>query len=181
MRVTVFCGSRNGNDPKFGDMMYEFGKRLAHNRHTLVYGGSSVGLMGRIAAGTLDNGGKVIGVFPRDAINPEEKEALAHPHFRFMETKDMQERKKELVRNADVVVLAPGGWGSLDEIFEVLTLNQIGVTNLMVGILNIDGYYDALMKLFDDMITAGFVAERHRKWYKEVSDIDALFDKVIEY
>jgi uncharacterized protein (TIGR00730 family) len=92
----------------------------------------------------------------------------------------MQERKKELVKHADAIILAPGGWGSLDELFEVLTLNQIGVTNITVGILNVNGYYDSLLKLFDDMIEKGFVSEKHRKWYIERKDVDSLLKDLLD-
>lgn len=176
MKVTVFCGSRDGNHPIYKETAFELGVYLAKKWHTLVYGGSSVGLMWAVSEWALKNNGKITGVFPK-TINPNEK-ALITDKIKFIETENMHHRKKELVRRADVVVILPGWWGSMDELFEVLTLNQLKTTNIPVGILNIKWYYDSLIELFEHMKSEWFIDPKHEKWISHDSSIEWLFQKM---
>lgn len=176
MKITVFCGSRDGNRPIYKETAFVLGAYLAKKWHTLVYGGSSVWLMWAVSEWALEHDGRIIGVFPK-TINPSEKARITDK-IKFIETENMHHRKKELVRRADAVIILPGWWGSMDELFEVLTLNQLKTTNIPVGILNIEGYYDSLITLFEHMKSEWFIDPKHEKWISHDSSIEWLFRKM---
>ncbi|KAL5221424.1 hypothetical protein ABZP36_026137 [Zizania latifolia] len=146
-RICVFCGSNAGNRAVFGDAALELGQQLASRGIELVYGGGSVGLMGLIAQTVLDGGCRVLGL------------EITHLHILIQisgasvgEVKvvsDMHERKAEMARQADAFIALPGGNGTMEELLEMITWSQLGIHDKPVGLLNVDGYYDPLLALFD--------------------------------
>ena len=151
--VCVFCGARTGNNPSFQEVATDTGRMLAMAGWRLVYGAGDVGLMGAVARAAQNAGGDTFGVIPIHLLNQEVgKEDLT----RFIITENMHERKKVMFMNADAFVVLPGGAGSLDEFFEVLTWRQIGLHQKPIFLLNTDGYWSPLMSLLDHVIGQGF-------------------------
>jgi uncharacterized protein (TIGR00730 family) len=158
-RVCVFCGSSPGASPRFGECAEHLGRQLAARRLGLVYGGASVGLMGRLAAGALQADGEVIGVIPRALVEME----VAHTglsDLRVVAT--MHERKALMADLADAFVALPGGIGTLDELFEVLTWAQLGLHRKPVGLLDHGGYFAPLLAFLDQAVSARFLQPVHR-------------------
>ena len=155
----------------------EIGERIAKDGHTLVYGGSNIGLMGAVASGVLDNGGKVIGVVPDvEYIKSVHYEGLTETIY----TKDMADRRSKMIELADACITLPGGPGTLDEISEVICLNRLCITNIPVAFVNIKGYYDTLNAFFEKMYECDF-AERDAMGKILTSDsIDKIFDFIGE-
>lgn len=152
--ICVFCGSSVGNRPAYAAAAIALGKAIAARGWGIVYGGGRVGMMGRVADAALAAGGPVIGVIPHFL---HEKE-IAHPdltklHF----TESMHERKAKMAAIADAFVALPGGYGTLEELSEILTWAQLGIHNKPIGLLNVEGYYDALLNFFDTAVTEGFL------------------------
>ena len=153
LSVCVFCGARMGHDPAYQAAATELGQRLAQGGHRLVYGAGDVGLMGVVARSMMAAGGRTLGVIPVHLLNLEVgKRDLTQ----FIITEDMHERKKVMFMNSDVIVVLPGGAGSLDEFFEVLTWAQIGLHKKPIYLLNIKGYWDPLLTLLRHIIDQGF-------------------------
>ena len=170
-RVCVYCGSRAGNDPRLAAKAAEFGSRLAREQLTLVYGGGNVGLMGVLADAALANGGEVIGVIPRQLVQWE----VAHQGLTRLDVvESMHERKARMFDLSDAFVALPGGFGTLDEMFEMLTWRQLGFGDKPCALLDVDGFYSPLVGMLDRMVERGFVPQddRHDLWHGE--DIDAL-------
>ena len=156
--LAVFCGSKEGNNPVYCEHAKELGYILAQKNITLIYGGSNKGIMGAVANGVLEKGGKVIGVMPK-LLN-----GIEHSHSgisEMHETKDMHERKKMLYAKADAALVLPGGYGTLDELFEMLTWNQLNIHDKKIFILNSAGFYDHLIAHFKMMEQENFL-------YKEI-------------
>lgn len=151
--VCVYCGSRSGAMPAYADAARTFGQALAQQGWRLVYGAGDVGLMGEVARAAQTAGGDTFGVIPTHLLAHEVgKTDLT----RFVVTETMHERKKVMFMNADAVVVLPGGAGSLDELFEVLTWRQLGLHNKPVVLLNTAGYWSPLLALIDHVIAQGF-------------------------
>ncbi len=154
--VAVFCGSKFGNNPIFQTHTVKLGEMLAKAGISVVYGGGSVGLMGQIADTTMEHGGKVIGVIPQVLVDWERQhnsisELLVVP--------DMHVRKKKMYELCDAAVILPGGFGTLDELFEMLTWNQLSIHDKLIFILNSDGYYKHLIAHIETMHEQGFLYE----------------------
>ncbi|MEY4066347.1 MAG: hypothetical protein RIR26_2555 [Pseudomonadota bacterium] len=150
--VCVFCGAQKGTDPDFQKLALEVGRSLAQRGLRLVYGGAKDGLMGAAANGALAEGGDVLGVLPAKLAGRE----LAHPSVRNMITVgSMAERKDILMRESDIFLVLPGGLGTLDELFEVLTANTLGFMNKQVIILNQKDYYTPLIAWLDSIAMSG--------------------------
>lgn len=176
--ITVFCGSSYGKNEVYKTTAYELGKRLAENGINLIYGGASVGLMGTVADGALQNGGRAIGVLPRFLSDRE----LAHKDLtELIVVETMHERKYRMSELCDGVIAMPGGFGTIEELFEMLTWAQLGLHHKPVGILNIDGFYDELLMFVETMIEKGFLREINREFILVDSDIDGLLDKMRKY
>lgn len=157
--VCVFCGSKSGDSPAFGEAAFELGAALASHGLTLVYGGAQNGLMGRVADGALSGGGAVIGVIPRGLARQE----FAHPRLTetvFAET--MAERKQVMIDRSDAFIALPGGFGTLDELFEVLTGAQIGLHQKPIGVLNQAQFFTPLLQWVDQALARGFVPDTLR-------------------
>ncbi len=151
--VCVYCGSRFGNDPAFLEAARELGRALAGEKWRLVYGAGDVGLMGAVAQANQADGGNTFGVIPVHLLQQEVgKRDLTH----FIVTENMHERKKVMFMNSDAIVVMPGGAGSLDEFFEVLTWRQIGLHRKPIFLLNVNDYWKPLTNLVNHVIAQGF-------------------------
>ena len=158
-RITVFCGSKMGDRPDYHRVATDLGRLLATNQFGLVYGGASIGLMGAVADAALDAGGHVIGVIPK---NLKEKE-IAHPKLSELRVvDDMHARKALMADLADGFIALPGGIGTMEELFEVWTWSNLRIHAKPCVLLNVDGYYDDLLRFLDKMETAGFIKEQGR-------------------
>jgi hypothetical protein len=159
-RICVYCGSRPGDDADFVAAAESFGRLLADRGYGLVYGGGDVGLMGAVADGALAGDGEVIGVIP-EALSERE---VAHEGLTdLLVVESMHARKRQMADLADGFVALPGGFGTLEELIEVLTWAQLGFHADPCGLLNVAGYYDGLVSFFDTQVAAGFVEPRHRR------------------
>ncbi|CTQ50660.1 TIGR00730 family Rossman fold protein [Jannaschia donghaensis] len=151
--ICVYCGSRDGDNPTFADAAQALGQGIAARGWRLVYGAGDVGLMGRVARSVQSAGGETFGVIPTHLMSMEVgKRDLTS----FVVTETMHERKKVMFMNADAVVVLPGGAGTLDEFFEVLTWRQLGLHDKPIVLLNIAGYWDPLLTLMDQVVDRGF-------------------------
>jgi uncharacterized protein (TIGR00730 family) len=154
--LAVFCGSKNGNDPLYAEHAKELGKILVKNNITLIYGGGSKGIMGAIANSMMENGGKVIGIIPKRLVEWE------HQHEGITElsvVEDMHIRKKRMYELCDAAVILPGGVGTLDELFEMITWNQLSIHDKKIYILNSGNYFEHLLKHLKQMEQKGFLYE----------------------
>jgi uncharacterized protein (TIGR00730 family) len=157
--LAIYCGSSAGKDPIYRDTAYALGGYLAEHGITLVYGGGSVGLMGAVADGALAKNGKVIGVIPR-LLNRRE---LAHPGVSAMHVvESMHERKQLMADLSQGFVALPGGFGTLDELCEVLTWSQLGIHSHPVGLLDLAGYFTPFLHCLDGMVSRGFLRQADR-------------------
>jgi hypothetical protein len=152
--VCVYCGSGPGTNPEFVKAASAFGKTLAQNGVGLVYGGGSVGLMGAVAAGAIENGGKVTGIIPtfltkREQVLKDAQEVIV--------TKDMHERKRLMFEHSDAFVAFPGGVGTLEELVEQMTWSQLGRHSKPILLANIDGFWNPLLVLIDHMKQTEFI------------------------
>lgn len=164
--VCVYCGSRDGADPAYAAAAEDLGRALAAADWRLIYGAGDIGLMGRVARSAQESGGQTFGVIPKHLLDIEVgKRDLST----FVVTETMHERKKVMLMNADAVVLLPGGAGSLDEFFEVLTWAQLGLHGKPVILLNVAGYWDPLLALLDHVIDQGFAEATLRNFW-DVAD-----------
>jgi uncharacterized protein (TIGR00730 family) len=170
-KVCVFCGSASGSRPSYGEAARAFGRALAAARLGLVYGGSSIGLMGMVADEALAAGTEVHGVIP-DFMVPKE---IAHRGLTELHVTDsMHSRKAKMASLADAFVALPGGFGTLDELAEIFTWRQLGLHHKPIGILNIDGYFDSFVDFCDQAVTEGFVKAEHRALLQVSADPAAL-------
>ncbi len=157
--VCVFCGSSFGRRQSYADAAAEVGRLLAERDITLVYGGGNVGLMGVTADACLAAGGRVIGVIPQSMVEREIAH-LALTHLRIVNS--MHERKAMMAELADAFIAMPGGFGTFEELFEILTWRQIRLHEKALGLLNVEGYFDPLLALADHAVNEGFLRAGHR-------------------
>ena len=177
-RVCVFCGSNRGQREEYHRVAGRLGKLLAERQIALVYGGGRVGLMGVVADAALESGGEVIGVIPH-ALNTRE---LAHEGISQMHTVDtMHERKALMADLADAFIALPGGFGTFDEFFEIITWAQLGIHHKPCGVLNIGGYFDRLVDFVDHAVGEGFIQAQHRKLILVGNDAAELLDQMVGY
>ena len=169
--VCVYCGSRFGADPAYRADAEALGAVLAANGWRLVYGAGDVGLMGAVATATQAAGGETFGVIP---VHLLEREVGKRDLSAFIVTENMHERKKVMFMNSDAIVVLPGGAGSLDEFFEVLTWRQLGLHRKPVYLLNTAGYWDPLVALIDHVIGQGFAEDTLKSYVSLVPDVDSL-------
>jgi uncharacterized protein (TIGR00730 family) len=177
-RICVFAGSNLGTHPKYKSHAQQLGEEIARNGYELVYGGSNVGLMGEVANKVLENGGKVIGVMPTALFRGE----LVHTGLsELIEVKDMHERKATMGNLSDAYIALPGGYGTFEELFEVVSWAQLGIHRKPIGLLNVAGYYAPLLNLIDHAVKAGFVHEKHKELLVSAEDAKTLLKKLSEY
>jgi uncharacterized protein (TIGR00730 family) len=154
--VAVFCGSKEGNNPLFAEHAAALGKLIAQQNITLIYGGGNKGLMGIVANAVLEHNGKAIGVMP-EILNK-----IEHQHTTLTElhvVEDMHTRKKMMYDLCDAAIVLPGGFGTMDELFEIITWNNLSIHNKKIILLNSAGYYDVLIKHIEYMQAEGFLYE----------------------
>ena len=177
-RICVFCGSKTGNSPLFLEAATELGRLLAERGLDLVYGGASIGLMGAVADSVMAGGGRVVGVIPEAMASKEvAHEGLTEMHV----VSSMHERKSMMARLADAFVALPGGFGSFEELLEMITWAQLGIQRKPVGILNVSGYYDPLIQLFENAIEAGFIKARNRQLFVIDQEADRLLQTLLAH
>lgn len=158
-RICVYCGSSSGRRPEYAEGAKHLARILAAERIGLVYGGASVGIMGMVADAALAEGGEVIGVIPQDLVDWE----VAHHGLTDLQVVgSMHERKARMAELSDAFVALPGGLGTLEEVFEVLTWAQLGIHQKPCGLLNIGGYYDQLSRFLDHAVSEEFIRTAHR-------------------
>jgi uncharacterized protein (TIGR00730 family) len=176
--ICVFCGSSQGNDPAYEDAAHSLGETLAEAGITLVYGGGHVGLMGVVANAALASGGEAVGVIPRSLVEREiSHNGLTDLHV----VGSMHERKAMMSELSEGFIALPGGTGTLEEFFEVLTWAQLGEHGKPCGLLNIAGYYDPLLAIFDHMVDKGFLSETNRSIVIVETEPAALLARFEEY
>lgn len=169
--ICVFCGSRSGKDPAFQSFATDLGELMAEQGWRLVYGAGDVGLMGAVANATQSAGGETFGVIP---VHLMQREVGKVDLSRFIVTENMHERKKVMFMNSDAIVVLPGGAGSLDEFFEVLTWRQLELHEKPIVLANINGYWDPLVGLVDHVIDQGFADASLRDFVQVVDDLASL-------
>jgi uncharacterized protein (TIGR00730 family) len=171
--VCVFCGSRPGVDPRHAADATWLGQRLAARGIALVYGGSSIGLMGILANAVLGAGGRAIGVIPRSMVDRE----IAHPRLSELHiVETMHERKQLMTDLSGAFIALPGGLGTLDELFESLTWSTLGIHAKPIGLLDVRGYYLDLLDFLDQAVSEGFVEEGQRDLLQVAADPDSMLD-----
>jgi len=177
-RISVFCGSSSGHDSLYFSQARLLGRTLAKQGIDLVYGGARVGLMGALADGALSEGGTVIGVLPRFLQLKE----IAHEGLTELILVDsMHERKTRMNELSDGVIAMPGGFGTLEEFFEMLTWAQLGLHKKPIAILNINGFYDELALLVGKMVDEGFLKDANRQMLLVSGDIEDLLNQMNNY
>ncbi len=171
--ICVYCGSSSGKHPEYTEQARAFGTEMARRGIALVYGGGKVGLMGTVADAVLAGGGKVIGVIPRQLVELE----VAHPGLSELQVVDtMHQRKTRMYELSDAFVALPGGFGTMDELFEMLTWAQLGLHRYPCAFLDVRGYYRNLRTMMDHMVGEGFVRAEQRDSIWFGNDMTALFD-----
>lgn len=166
--VCVYCGARNGERPEYIAAAKELGAAFARNNWRLVYGAGDVGIMGAVANAAQEMGTETFGVIPTHLVSAEVGKTDLN---RFIVTENMHERKKVMFMNSDAVVVLPGGAGSLDEFFEVLTWKQLGLHNKPIILANIAGYWDKLVSLIEHLIDEGFADRSLRDYILVAEDV----------
>ncbi|MBZ9630636.1 TIGR00730 family Rossman fold protein [Salegentibacter sp. LM13S] len=176
--IAVFCASSEGNDEKIYAESYRLGKVLAKKNIKLVFGGSKLGLMGQVAAGTLQNGGEVIGVIS-DFLKTKE---VVHTELtELITTKDMHERKLKMHELSDGFIALPGGFGTFEELFEIVTWGQLGLHQNPIGLLNINGFYDDLIAMLKTMVRKGLLRKENFDLLIIAEDIEELMEKMYNF
>ncbi|XXG46035.1 hypothetical protein AAC387_Pa02g0974 [Persea americana] len=177
-RICVFCGSSSGNRTVFSDAALDLGHELVKRKIDLVYGGGSVGLMGLISKTVHDGGCHVLGVIPR-ALMPLEISGETVGELKSVS--DMHGRKAEMARQADAFIALPGGYGTMEEMLEMITWSQLGIHSKPVGLLNVDGYYNSLLALFDNGVAEGFIKPADRHIVLSATTAEELIVKMEQY
>ncbi len=177
-RLCVFCGSASGTRPEYLAAAQELGETMAKEDIQLVYGGGRVGLMGAVADSVLKHGGTVIGIMPERLAA---KEIAHHGLTELHIVKSMHERKATMAEMSDGFIAMPGGFGTIEEFCEVLTWSQLGFQKKACGLLNVIGFYDSLIKLFDEMTEQQFVAPVHRELVLVSDNPKEMIQHVVNY
>jgi len=176
--VAIFCGANTGNQPWFAEAAAQLGATLAARNIRVLFGGGSVGLMGVLANAVLAHGGPITGVIT-DQLHELE---LGHSGVTDMIiVESMAERRTLLIKGTDGVITLPGGFGSMDEHFEALTLAQLHQYRKPIGLLNVRGYYDPMLNMLDQMVTFGFLKPKNRGLCLDAGTVDELLDKMTAY
>ncbi|KAG6508705.1 hypothetical protein ZIOFF_034085 [Zingiber officinale] len=202
-RICVFCGSNSGNRTVFSDAAFDLGREMVNRRISLIYGGGSVGLMGMISQAVYDGGCHVLGVIPKALVPIEEDMGLPFffPSFvvsvqfsplafvsisgetvgEVKVVSDMHERKAVMAGQADAFIALPGGFGTMEEVMEMITWSQLGIHDKPIGLLNVDGYYNSLLELFDKGVYEGFIKPACRNIVISATNATELLAKMELY
>lgn len=176
--ICVYCSSSNNLPEKFYVFSKELGEKIGKNGYNMVYGGTTVGMMGVIANNALENGADVIGVIPEKIASF----GLKHPALaKVIVTKDMRERKATMEQYADVFVCAPGGFGTFEEVFEILVAKQLCYHDKPIIFMNFDNYYSDMFKMFDTVYVNRFAKEEMKSLYYIATSADDMFDYIKTY
>ena len=174
--VCVFCGSSTGKRPEYSAAAKQLGTAIARRGLELVYGAGHIGLMGILADAALDAGGRVVGVIPRSLVDRE----LAHASLsELLVVETMHERKALMAERSQAFIALPGGYGTLDELFEILTWAQLGLHSHPVGLVNVAGYFDPLLAWIDGAVEGGLLREKHRRMLLVGDEPEELLDRVL--
>lgn len=173
--IAVFCGSAKGNNPLYAEKAYELGQFLAQQGLVVVYGAGNIGLMGEVADGALDAGGQVIGSIPTFL---KEREVCHTSLTELFVTDSMHQRKQIMADRADAFLILPGGFGTLDEFFEILTWKQVHLHHCPIGLLNWNNYYQHLIAHLDFMVQEGFLKPSNRDLVVIDSEIAPLLERM---
>ncbi|MEO7432141.1 MAG: TIGR00730 family Rossman fold protein [Dokdonella sp.] len=175
MRICVYCASSEQCDRIYHDAAHALGRTLAEAGNTVVYGGGAVGLMGALANGALEAGGDVIGIIPRFMIEVE----WQHPLVRNLEVvEDMRERKHRLLTGSDAVIALPGGCGTLEELFEAITLKRLGIYLNPIVLLDTNGFYAPLQAFMEQVIDQRFMNPEHLHMWRKVDRVDEVLPAI---
>jgi uncharacterized protein (TIGR00730 family) len=174
-RICVYCGSRSGTDSKYEKMAVALGTRMVTEQIDLVYGGGRVGLMGVVSRTVMNQGGQVFGVIPDGLFG---KEVADTDITDLQVVASMHERKALMEKLSDFFLAIPGGWGTLDEFFEILTWAQIGIHSKPILLLNLDGFFDPLLAQIQLMVREGFVDSKYLSLLQVVTSIDEVFEQL---
>jgi hypothetical protein len=180
-RICVFCGSSNGQRETYVEQGYALGRTMAGRGIGLVYGGGGIGVMNAVAGGVIEGGGEVIGVIPHALAT---KERALHPvagevEMRIVNT--MHERKAMMAELSDAFIVLPGGFGTFDEMFEIITWAQLGIHRKPIGLLNVEGYFDPMLQMIDRAIADGFILPRYRDLILVDSAIEPLLARMSDH
>jgi len=167
--ICIYCGSRKGNYPKYPEVAMEAGREIARRNWGIVYGGGRVGIMGEVANAALTEGGDVIGVIPTQL---KEKEVAHKGLTDLHETQDMHTRKALMESLSDAFLVLPGGFGTLDEFFEILTWRQLGIHNKPIFIINTDGYFDGLLQFTEKAVSHDFIHKESLSLFTVCDDVE---------
>jgi uncharacterized protein (TIGR00730 family) len=174
-RICVFCGSNLGARPEYREAAEELAQELVGRGVALVYGGASVGIMGVVADEVLNHGGEAIGIMPQSLV----AKGVVHSDLTELKVVDsLAERKAAMVELSDAFVALPGGYGTLEELFEVITLAQLGLNNAPCGLLNVNGFYDPMLAFLDNVVAERFVRPEHRSLAMSAPDARSLLDQL---
>jgi len=177
-KICVFCGSSDSIEDAYLEAAWSLGQALAKSGMDLIFGGGGTGLMGALADSSLAGGAKVIGILPRLFDTP----ALAHPNLTELRVvDDMHNRMAIMMEAADAFLALPGGFGTFEELFEVLTWAQIGLHQKPVGLLNVNGYFDLLLNLIEHARVEGFIYDEHPDLLIVDNDVDRLLARLTQY
>ncbi len=177
-KICVFCGSSEGNDTHIIDTAKKLGSVFAERKITLVYGAAKIGIMGEIARAVLDQQGEVIGIIPEFL---KKKEVVHLGLTELITTTNMHDRKLKMQEISDGFIALPGGIGTLEELFEILTWLQLGLHSKPIGLLNINGFYDDLLRLLENMVRKGFVSMDTYELLLVDKSIEKLLEKMEEF
>lgn len=177
-KICVFCGSSDGNDLAITDAAKKLGEIFAERDITLVYGAAKIGVMGTIAKSVLDSNGKVIGIIPNFL---KKKEVVHLGLTELITTQNMHERKMKMQEESDGFIALPGGMGTLEELFEIITWLQLGLHQKPIGLLNINGFYNDLIKMLETMVRKGFLSLDNYNLLLVDSNPEILLKKMEEF
>jgi uncharacterized protein (TIGR00730 family) len=175
VNVCVFCGANMGNQPHYLEAAVTMGRELGRRGLGLVYGGGSVGLMGALARAAEEAGSKVVGVIPESLTG---REIMGDQIGELIVVESMHERKAAMASLADAFIAMPGGFGTMDELFEMVTWGQLGIHNKPVGLLNIAAYFDPLVQWMESSIDQGFIRPQHRSLLVIADEPALLLEKL---
>jgi uncharacterized protein (TIGR00730 family) len=174
--LCIYCGSKNGNNEIYATQARLLGKICAEKKVRIIYGGAHVGLMGLIADACLENGGEVVGVMPKHLVDWE----VAHTKLTDLKVvSSMHERKALMAELSDAFLALPGGYGTLDELFEITTWSQLGLHRKPIGLWNINSYFDHLIQFIQHSSQEGFVSEAHKNMIFHSENVEVLWQKLL--
>jgi len=176
--ICVFCGSSEGNDTQIISTVKHLGKALVANNYTLVYGAAKIGIMGVLAKEVLEQKGSVIGIIPEFL---KKKEVVHLGLTQLITTENMHERKLKMQEVSDAFIALPGGMGTLEELFEIITWLQLGLHDKPIGLLNINGFYDPLLQQLEEMVKRGFLKMENFELLLVSESIEDLFKKLTQF